>query len=144
MNFSLKILIIAIFTAACSIFSAPSKAAPFFGELIVYFDASGNLVGQHMLRCNGVQQSQGNTSAAYYRLERFACANFTQSGYRCTSSGQSFSCQFVRSSPPPFGVVNTDYILPPSLSLEDSCLVAECDLPAPMMLPGLTGPITSP
>ena len=145
MNPMTRILILALITVSLGVVSYPSHAFPLNVSIDLYFDASGAFIGQHVVYCNGNQQSQGTTQSIYARVEVFDCFSGYVSGYVCQQDHTGkVNCYWNDVAPAGAGAIDVDYYLPPSLSLEASCQIVACDAATPTILPGLSGPITSP
>lgn len=122
----------------CLTFASPHRAdaAPAYAINTAYFDYNGNLVGQKIQWCNNKRFSQGNVNSQYQRNDWYLCYPYgnSTSAFFCSGGGESLSCHWVTSMPSDRGGIATDggYLLPPGMTVEDSCVMTrDCSPPPP-------------
>lgn len=117
------------------------QAAPMYATNIAYFNSSGTLVGQKIQWCNNVRHSRGNVSSPYQRHDWYPCspASDPVAGYVCNGgsttghpTNTTLRCNWVTTVSPSGGIgVDGGNMLPPGMSVEDSCVMTGDCYPQP-------------
>jgi hypothetical protein len=126
---------------AGSVFMGKAYALPMYASSVVYFDASGHVIGQTVHYCNNISKHAGTINGQYYRTDTFLCGagSSDYSNIRGLQCDASDNCHEVLLSAPPGGVAE-EYNLPAGMTVQQSCQIARCPAPGepePSELPGL-------
>jgi hypothetical protein len=120
--------------------TAPAWAAWKYADSYVYFDGSGNVVGESILTCNTATPRQASGAVTqYWRQDKVDCDRLAISGTQCTyygiiEDGQSYPigdwlCLPNITTNSSYDKLQTDSAhLPPGMTLEHSCELVACDI----------------
>jgi len=108
------------------------QATPMASRDIIHVDSNGNVVGEQILNCNATARHVGVINTPYYREIDYGCYPDTRvTGYYCATASPpqipQTECSPKVTVTYPESLV-TAYLLPPNISLEESCdALVPCD-----------------